>query len=172
MKIKKNDKVRLTKPLALTWSKVNPELPIGTELIVWKASRDGKLACSIVNFKIGGISVYPTLDQVEVVPRNCPMPKVGDLFYSSWGYEQTNIDFYQVTTVRNKMVGLTRIVGNSKYDQAMAGHTTPVPNKFTGEEKMHRINFSCDDTPYFQLNSYSSAWPTRADSSHFFSEWH
>lgn len=28
--------------------------------------------------------------------------KVGDVFYESWGYEQTNIDFWQVTALKGK----------------------------------------------------------------------
>jgi len=32
--------------------------------------------------------------------------KVGDVFYDSWGYEQTNIDFYQVIALR----GATQVV--------------------------------------------------------------
>lgn len=169
MKIKKNDKVTLNQPFTPSWSK--EVLPAGTELIVWKAQKDGKLMCSIVNSKIGGLTISVNSADVTKVVRNCPMPKVGDLFYSSWGYDQTNIDFYQVTSVKSRMVGLTPISAKRKYDQTMAGHTTPVPNSFAGEEKFHLIKFSTDDTPYFKLTSYSSAWPTSADSSHFFSEW-
>ena len=28
--------------------------------------------------------------------------KIGDIFYDSWGYDQTNIDFYQVVGLRGK----------------------------------------------------------------------
>ncbi len=172
--MKKNDKVVLTSPLKLGWSPREAELPVGTELIIWKVPRKGdKIACSIVNSKVGGISVYPLKSQVKLVPRdNVKMPAVGDLFYSSWGYEQTNIDFYQVTTVKNKKVGLTPIAGKAEYTQTMAGETRPVPGKFIGPEKFHLVRFSTTDQPYFRLNSYSSAWPTTADKSHFFSEWH
>lgn len=46
--------------------------------------------------------------------------KVGDIFYSSWGYDQTNIDFYKVLEItksgksaRIQMVGqkITRDAG-------------------------------------------------------------
>jgi hypothetical protein len=167
MNIRKNDKVTLNQPFVPSWSK--HEIPAGTEMIVWRSRRDGTLICSCE--ATHGMSFYVKADRVTKVVRNCPMPKVGDLFYSSWGYDQTNIDFYQVTTVRNKMVGLTPIAGKAKYDQAMAGYTTPVPNHFTGEQKMHLVRFNSNDKPYFKLNSYSSAWPTKPNSSHFFSEW-
>lgn len=35
--------------------------------------------------------------------------KVGDVFYSSWGYEQTNIDFYQVIATSKKLFGLQKL---------------------------------------------------------------
>jgi len=36
--------------------------------------------------------------------------KVGDILYSSWGYDQTNIDFYQITAlVGEKMVTIQQI---------------------------------------------------------------
>ena len=28
--------------------------------------------------------------------------KIGDIFYSSWGYDQTNIDYYMVTKIIGK----------------------------------------------------------------------
>jgi hypothetical protein len=167
MKIKKNDKVTLNTAHKLPYG--DKSLPPGTELIVWKAQRDGTLNCST---KATCGSVYVKADNVTLMVRNCPMPKVGDLFYSSWGYEQTNIDFYQVTAVNKKMVDLTPIAGERKYGQPMAGNVKPVLNKFTGDSKAHLVRFDGEDQPYFRLNSYSSAWPTTADESHFFSEWH
>lgn len=170
MKIKKNDKVTLNGPLTLPYRK--DPLPAGTELIVWKAQRDGTLACSIVNSKIGGMTIAVKADQVTKVFRVGRMPNVGDLFYTSWGYDQTNIDFYQITAVKGKMVEATPIAGQSAYDQPMAGHTRPVPNKFTGDTQRYLVRFNADDQPYFKVASYATAWPTTADQEHFFSEWH
>ena len=36
--------------------------------------------------------------------------KVGDLFYTSWGYEQTNVDFFQVIELRGASSALVRQV--------------------------------------------------------------
>ncbi len=36
--------------------------------------------------------------------------KIGDLFYTSWGYEQTNVDFFQVVAVKGKTSVLVRQV--------------------------------------------------------------
>ncbi|MGI7424103.1 hypothetical protein ACNF6U_10010, partial [Campylobacter coli] len=35
--------------------------------------------------------------------------KVGDFLYSSWGYEQTNIDFYQVIATTEKTIFLAEV---------------------------------------------------------------
>ena len=167
-KIAKNDKVTLNQPFALPYG--GKFLAAGTELIVWKAKRDGDLYCSC---KENHSTVVLKPNQVTKVARaDTVMPKIGDLFYSSWGYEQTNIDFYQVTDVTKRMVGLTPIGESRKYNGPMDGEVTPVPNLFTGDTKMHLVRFDGEDRPYFRLNSYSSAWPAKADDSHFFSEWH
>lgn len=45
------------------------------------------------------------------------MPEVGDVLVSSWGYDQTNIDFYEVVKVTPKMVSIVRI--KAKRDEAL-----------------------------------------------------
>ncbi|WP_407255116.1 hypothetical protein [Escherichia fergusonii] len=41
---------------------------------------------------------------------------VGDIFVSSWGYEQTNVTFYQVLSVHGKKtVTVREIRANSEY---------------------------------------------------------
>lgn len=37
--------------------------------------------------------------------------KVGDILYCTWGYEQTNVDFYQVIDTTKKMVTIHKIHG-------------------------------------------------------------
>jgi hypothetical protein len=62
--------------------------------------------------------------------------KVGDLLYSSWGYDQTNVDFYQVTKVGDKSVWVKPIAGESVPNTS--GHDSvnvrPLKDKFAGEE--------------------------------------
>lgn len=81
--------------------------------------------------------------------------KVGDIWYSSWGYEQTNIDYYEVTKVTKCYVWLTpisKLVEETGYDQ---GYTMPCKGAFRGEAKRHRINSYGTVT----LTSYSDAYP-------------
>ena len=60
--------------------------------------------------------------------------KVGDVVYTSWGYEQTNVDYYKVT----KLVGkasyeLVEIGANHEADTSMSGRTTPDPTNEIGQ---------------------------------------
>lgn len=57
--------------------------------------------------------------------------KVGDIFYNSWGYDQTNIDWYQVLEVKKKTILIKRIVGDYKEDGFMCGKTVPLKDTFS-----------------------------------------
>lgn len=67
-----------------------------------------------------------------------PQPfKVGDVLYTSWGYDQTNLDFYEVTkVVGNKMVEIREIHGREVPGNggggSMSGHRVPVPGSYCG----------------------------------------
>ena len=55
---------------------------------------------------------------------------VGDILVSSWGYEQTNVDFYEITEARGKTVWLRRIAADSVDKGNMSGTVTPRPGDF------------------------------------------
>ncbi|MCC6155695.1 MAG: hypothetical protein IT367_18135 [Candidatus Hydrogenedentes bacterium] len=59
--------------------------------------------------------------------------KPGDIFVNSWGWEQTNIDFYECVAVGKCSLTLRPIAANVTETQSMAGHATPRPGHFTGE---------------------------------------
>lgn len=63
--------------------------------------------------------------------------KVGDLFVNSWGYEQTNIDFYEVAAMTQKTVTLRRIASETVpgNDAFMSRDVRPVPGGFLENEK-------------------------------------
>ena len=71
--------------------------------------------------------------------------KVNDIICNSWGYEQTNIEFYQVIEVGNKTIKIKEICQeeeeNSHYSHGMACNVLPVLNKFyeRGEEYTLRV---------------------------------
>ena len=59
--------------------------------------------------------------------------KVGFIFYSSWGYEQTNVDFYQVIEVKGAFVIIRQIEQVTTEKGFMSGDTTPIKDNFKGE---------------------------------------
>jgi len=65
--------------------------------------------------------------------------RVDDILYTSWGYEQTNVDFYQVTSIRGCIVEIRPIAAEITETGFMCGTTVPVLDAFTGPARCHRI---------------------------------
>ena len=60
---------------------------------------------------------------------------IGDVLYTSWGYDQTNVDWYQVTKVKGKSIWLRKIAENSSdAGNCSSGYTQPRRNLFIGGE--------------------------------------
>jgi len=70
--------------------------------------------------------------------------RVGDILYSSWGWEQTNIDFYQVIAIRGSAVDLRQRTTEDGY---MCGTTVPLPDVFKGKTHTHRQQ-GCKSSSY------------------------
>lgn len=96
--------------------------------------------------------------------------RVGDLLYSSWGYEQTNIDFYQVIALKGKtMVTVKKCYPEVVKTEAVSGMSQNVSFKAPAgiiapedDEPLTRKvkNFSKDNNPAYDLidiTSYASA---------------
>ena len=69
--------------------------------------------------------------------------KPGDIFYNSWGWEQTNIDFYQVVSTTAKTITLRAIKGTSNDYNAhyMTGSTIAVKDAFCNDELLRKIPY-------------------------------
>lgn len=67
--------------------------------------------------------------------QNADGVRVGDLFYSSWGYEQTNVDFYEVVALKGKHTAVIRkISGEYIGGYSWSGEKRPERGHYTGEE--------------------------------------
>lgn len=93
--------------------------------------------------------------------------KIGSIFNSSWGYDQTNVDYYQVIKLLPKSVVVRKIKSSIKETGFMSGHSLPLPNSFIGEPTTKRIQSythvgvnqsSTEKSIYFKVNSYSIAY--------------
>lgn len=78
---------------------------------------------------------------------------VGDLLRCMWGYEQTNVDYYEVTAlIGEHMVEIRKIAATSYEDAWQQGESIPLPGKYIGEPMRKRARQG-----YVRLNSYSGA---------------
>ncbi len=58
--------------------------------------------------------------------------KEGDILYTSWGYDETHIDFYQVTGLRGKMVLVRPIASKSVKEEKGVDYVSAAKDHFTG----------------------------------------
>jgi len=69
--------------------------------------------------------------------------QIGDIIVNSWGYDQTNVDFYQVVAMTNKTIKIKEIcdkmVENSGYDNGMACHTRPIKDAFVQDGDEYKL---------------------------------
>lgn len=90
--------------------------------------------------------------------------KVGDIFVASWGYEQTNIDFYEV----QELVGKATIVVAPIENKIVQEHSNqtqdavlPYPaakgESFRAKVKWWNMDWA-DNVPRFRINSYANAY--------------
>jgi hypothetical protein len=65
----------------------------------------------------------------------------GSIIYNSWGYDQTNIDFYQIIEVKAKSVIIREIASSyvSGTKGYMCANVKPVKNSFVGEPILKKI---------------------------------
>lgn len=92
--------------------------------------------------------------------------KVGDIFVDSWGYEQTNLDFYQVVAKPSAKTVIVREIACETVEGSegqMCRDVRAVPNAFIGKEMKKRI----DNYGGFKTSSFSCARPTSADRKHY-----
>jgi hypothetical protein len=82
---------------------------------------------------------------------------VGSIFRCSWGYDQTNVDFYQVVKLNKATVSVRPIAKHVVEDGMMCGKATAVKDSFTGEPMVKRIRVSPQSTS-FRVTSFSNAY--------------
>ena len=66
--------------------------------------------------------------------------KVGDIFYSSWGYDQTNINFYLVLAKNNKKLTLIETGKDVTSEHEGYEYVTPNNQRWKGDEFTKMIN--------------------------------
>jgi hypothetical protein len=82
--------------------------------------------------------------------------KVGDIMVSSWGWEQTNVDFYQIVSVTPKTVTMREIEqAQTESEGGWTGRVVAVKDRFKADGKTKTCRANHEN--YLSLNSHSGA---------------
>ncbi len=91
----------------------------------------------------------------ELAPA--PTATVGMILYTSWGWEQTNVDFYEVVAVKGASVKVREIGGRCVGGGRGSDQVVATPGAFIGAETTHRIGKSHDGTLSIKIDDHH-AW--------------
>lgn len=81
---------------------------------------------------------------------------VGSVLRCSWGYEQTNVDYYQVTALAGKSIVEVREIAQERhYSTDMTGDCVPLPGSFKGAPKRYKVSTQGDS---IKISSYATAF--------------
>ncbi len=85
--------------------------------------------------------------------------KVGDILVSEWGYEQINVDFYQVTAVTGASVRIVQLEGKEvpSDSHGMFGTVTPVLGFSRGVAVLKKVK-AYGSSYAIKISSYASAY--------------
>lgn len=145
----------------------NTVVTAGTKCRVWKAKRDGTLYVTPENAHYNLVVRQSDVTKAESPKANV---KVGDIYVSVGGYEQTNVDFYKIVGVLSNSVKVVRIGSHETYTGPMCGECVPNENAIGTDVKTVRINVNHDGTVSFKAIWGSAfAWNGKP---RFFSCWH
>jgi hypothetical protein len=102
--------------------------------------------------------------------------KVGDIFSSSWGYDQTNVNFYEVVSVTARTVKV-REIGAEYSDDGGFRRLRPAKGRFLEKSHLRRYRDNeavtkrpskgYRDTINIKVRDFAWARPTSVDSSHY-----
>jgi hypothetical protein len=144
---------------------VDPIVPEGTDLAIWAWEEhgksygiafQGKSQKPLWHYRFVSADRRAEQIRVTVASRRAALARkaeasaakkayqhdlrVGDILNASWGYDQTNVDFYQVVDVKGKVVVVREIGGKLADKSTTADYLVPVPGSFHGEPMRRRPN--------------------------------
>ena len=100
---------------------------------------------------------------IEAKDKNEIPYKVGDIFYCSWGYEQTNVDYYQIINIKGSNIKFHKISQYIVKDTQGHDYANVAPNKdsFIDEPFIKRLvinAYNGKPSYHIRMNSYSSLY--------------
>lgn len=95
--------------------------------------------------------------------------KVGDALHASWGYDQTNADFYQIVGVPSKCFVMARKIGyKTVRTETAATYVVPVKDSFKDDEAKR---YKAGPDNHISINSYMSPGKTGWEEEHYVTHW-
>lgn len=90
--------------------------------------------------------------------------EVGTIYRASWGYDQTNIDYYEVVKTTAKSLELRPIAQRRvEATTAMSEVVEPIPGKYTGPSFRRRIAAGTANGVRISSCEWASPWSGRPD---------
>jgi hypothetical protein len=84
---------------------------------------------------------------------------VGQILESMWGYDQTNVDFYEVIKVTRTTVIVRKLRTEAVEQRShMSSTVTPKPEDYAGESFRRKV-ITYGSSPFIQIESYANAHP-------------
>ena len=84
--------------------------------------------------------------------------EIGDIFCSSWGYEQTNIDFFEVVAKTPKTLKLRLVKAKKDYCYGYSGLATPIKGSFADDKVYSRKYDEGNKSVKIDYVRYSTLW--------------
>ena len=94
--------------------------------------------------------------------------KVGDIVHTSWGYDQTNVDFFEVVRlVSAKTVAIRAIGAKSEATSHDSARVTAIPGVYYGEELIKLVGEgNAVINAKYTYNAYPGGGPTHSSWGH------
>jgi hypothetical protein len=83
---------------------------------------------------------------------------VGSIFYTNWGYDQTNVEFFEVTRLTGASVEIREVAQNSESRGSGSDSVTPRKGEFIGEPMVRRIKSGWRGEPAIRIDDVRSGW--------------
>lgn len=100
----------------------------------------------------------------QATPELLNTVKIGDIFHYSWGYDQTNCNYFQVVKKTKKSVIVKEIAGQltgNNTGNSMAGYKKPIKDRFVeGAKELRKLLQFHKEEAFITMNSFGwcSLW--------------
>jgi hypothetical protein len=111
-----------------------------------------------ISESLSGYMAWQESKEKRAAQRKAPHDvKVGDLFRCSWGYDQTNIDYFECTAVHGAMIEIRAVAQEREETEFMQGKCVPMRGEYIGEPMRKRVSMAGGE-PSVSIYSFASAY--------------